>query len=69
MSASSIALTPNTAIDTPVDEWDEFLFSDDNQGNGKLGAKGLAAFGASLLASALVLGGSLCALMSTCFLL
>lgn len=64
MSASSIAFAASPIIDNPVDEWDEFLFSDDDQGNARLGAKSLAALGASLLASALVLSGGLCALMA-----
>lgn len=64
MSASSIAFATNSIIENPVDEWDEFLFSDDDQANARLGAKSLAALGASLLASALVLSGGLCALMA-----
>ncbi len=45
------------------DEWDEFPFSDDEQRT-QLDAKGLAALGASLFASALALSGGLCFLMS-----
>lgn len=65
MSASSIAFATSAIVENPVEEWDEFLFSDDDQGSAQLDAKSLAALGASLLASALVLSGGLCALMST----
>lgn len=64
MSASSIAFATSTIVENPVEEWDEFLFSDDDQGSSQLDAKGLATLGASLLASALMLSGGLCALMS-----
>ena len=62
MIATNAAFATTAAVQ-PVDEWDEFLFTDD-QPQTSLGAKGLAALGASLMMSALVLGGVLCALMS-----
>lgn len=62
MIATNAAFATTAAVQS-ADEWDEFLFTDD-QPQTSLDAKGLAALGSSLMISALVLGGALCMLMS-----